>query len=127
MTTSHQRSSVSDRWLPESWLWPLLDRAEPAHEGEVWNAGGQALVMQDAIPRALTLVAAQAQTAEAFGFKWKKRDTFESPASLARMRTWLIERYGDIAAASWLFDGAQAPIVLDAGCGAAMSAIELFG
>ena len=43
---------------------------------------------------------------ETFGFKWKKRDTFESAASLARMREWLVERYGDVAKAAWLADTA---------------------
>ncbi|MBV8162027.1 MAG: class I SAM-dependent methyltransferase [Acidimicrobiia bacterium] len=62
---------------------------------------------------------------EAFGFKWRRRDTFDSPASLARARAWLIERYGDIANAGWWSEYGDAPLLLDAGCGAAMSAIEL--
>lgn len=127
MTTSHQRSSTSEPWAQASWLWPLLDRAAPAREDEVWTSGGQSFVAKHAIPRARELVEAQAQTAEAFGYKWKKRDTFESPTALARVRDWLNSRYGDMTRASWLFEGGRVPVVLDAGCGAAMSAVELFG
>lgn len=92
----------------------------------MWDISGQSFVMRDAIPRAATIIEAQTQTAEAFGFKWKKRDTFESPTALNRVREWLTARYGDMAKAAWLFDGTDAPIVLDAGCGASMSAMELF-
>lgn len=89
--------------------------------------GGQQFVMRDGIPRSKVLVsAAQAQTEETFGFKWKKRDTFESPASLARMRAWLVERYGDPVKASWLGDHGERPLLIDAGCGAGMSGLELF-
>ncbi|MDA0261602.1 MAG: class I SAM-dependent methyltransferase [Proteobacteria bacterium] len=72
------------------------------------------------------LSAAQAQSGDAFAYKWKQRDTFESSVSLARMRTWLRERYGDVAGADWWQDYGDQPVVLDAGCGAAMSARELF-
>src|SRR5207244_5838591 len=58
---------------------------------------------------------------------WKKRDTFESSASLARIREWLISRYGDVASAPWLAEHGERPLLIDAGCGAGMSALELFG
>jgi SAM-dependent methyltransferase len=69
----------------------------------------------------------QDQTSQVFGFKWHKRDTFESPASLARMRTWLVERYGNVASADWLTASGKRTLLLDAGCGAGMSALELLG
>lgn len=125
-TTSPQPFSRSEAWVPAAWLWPLLARTHAAGEGESWTLGEQSYVMQGAIPRATKILETQAQTAEAFGFKWKKRDTFESPTALARVREWLNARYGDMAQCDWLFDGAESPIVLDAGCGAAMSAVELF-
>jgi SAM-dependent methyltransferase len=40
------------------------------------------------------------------------------------MREWLLTRYGDT---TWLSEHGTMPLVLDAGCGGAMSAIELFG
>ena len=42
------------------------------------------------------------------------------------MKRWLIERYGDVSAAPWWDQYGVHPVVLDAGCGAAMSALLLF-
>jgi SAM-dependent methyltransferase len=39
----------------------------------------------------------------------------------------LVERYGDMAEAGWLAEHGDKPLLLDAGCGAGMSAIETFG
>ncbi|EKS35628.1 hypothetical protein HMPREF9696_01840 [Afipia clevelandensis ATCC 49720] len=78
------------------------------------------------IPRAREFVSeAQGQTREAFGFKWAKRDTFEGRLA-DNMRSWLIEKYGDVTNAEWLFQSGKHPIVLDAGCGAALSGLALF-
>ncbi len=97
-------------------------------EGLEFSLGSQAFVVRDGLPRSSKLVSAeQAQTSEAFGFKWKKVDTFDSPASLARMREWLVERYGDLATAPWLAEHGEQPLLIDAGCGAGMSALELLG
>jgi SAM-dependent methyltransferase len=121
---SSPRSAVFEQ---SPWLWPLLGRAAAPQEGEAWRSAGAPMVMRGGLPRAQNLVsAAQAQTEGSFGFKWAKRDTFESDASLQHLRSWLMSRYGDMREASWL-TGADRPLVLDAGCGAAMSAIELFG
>ena len=110
-----------------AWL-PALLGVPSLGEGSTFELGGQAFLVRDGIPRSQVLIsAAQAQTSDAFGFKWQKRDTFESAASLARMRGWLIERYGDISNAPWLAEHGDQPLLIDAGCGAGMSAIELFG
>jgi SAM-dependent methyltransferase len=69
----------------------------------------------------------QEQTADTFGYKWAKRDTFESEASLARQKAWLIERYcggRPEVRDEWFAGGSKT--ILDAGCGAAMSALLLF-
>lgn len=107
------------------WLWPLLGTEGP-WTGER-SIAGQKMIVRDDIPRAVALVSeAQAQTEETFGFKWKKRDTFDSPASLARVDAWLTEKYGDLAENKW-FDGlGEHPLVLDAGCGAGVSSTEYF-
>jgi len=108
------------------WLWQFLDVAPPT-EGETFGLGGQFFIMRNAIPRSQVLISdAQAQTEETFGFKWKKRDTFESSANLTRMRAWLVERYGDPQHAGWLDDHGESPLMIDAGCGASMSGLELF-
>lgn len=70
----------------------------------------------------------QDQTRETFGFKWAKRDTYESPAMQAAAQAWLIQRYcsGDITQVdAWLGD--ERKTILDAGCGAGFSALLLFG
>jgi SAM-dependent methyltransferase len=107
------------------WFKDLFLSPPPQSEGETALIAGQNFVRKSGLVRELKLVSsAQKQTEETFGFKWKKRDTFESATSLARMREWLLERYGDVAqSAPWLTDGAT---VLDAGCGAGMSGLELF-
>ncbi len=107
------------------WLADLLGATMPA-EGQSVEAHGRALAMRDGILRARELIsAAQDQTKDTFGFKWAKRDTFEGEP-LKFLRQWLIEKYGNIAAAPWLFATSANPILLDAGCGAAMSALALF-
>jgi SAM-dependent methyltransferase len=72
--------------------------------------------------------ARQSQTEKAFGFKWAKRDTYESPAVLESSRRWLLERYcgGEKSVVDgWLAGGRK--LIVDAGCGAGFSAMLLFG
>jgi arsenite methyltransferase len=69
----------------------------------------------------------QDQTKDIFGFKWAKRDSYESPAFNEAARTWLFERYcgGDPAVLDgWL--AGERKIILDAGCGSAFSALLFF-
>ncbi len=72
--------------------------------------------------------ASQLQTRDAFGFKWAKRDTYESKAVKDSTRNWLFERYcsGDPQLLSgWLAGNRK--IILDAGCGSGFSALLFFG
>jgi len=73
------------------------------------------------------LSASQSQTADVFGFKWRQHHTFDTPAMMAKAASWMVEKYGDVASAPWWDDYGQSPLVVDAGCGAALSALELFG
>ncbi|MBI6545436.1 MAG: class I SAM-dependent methyltransferase [Cyanobacteria bacterium NC_groundwater_1444_Ag_S-0.65um_54_12] len=69
----------------------------------------------------------QNQTADAFGFKWSKRDTYESEAVKEAARCWLLERYcgnDPRLLDDWLAGGRK--LILDAGCGAGLSALLLF-
>lgn len=70
----------------------------------------------------------QKQTEETFGFKWKKRDTYESPSVQAEWKRWLFEKYfdGDESRLSGLLGDSRKKI-LDAGCGSGTSAYLLFG
>lgn len=70
----------------------------------------------------------QDQTKSSFGFQWSKRKTYESDAVSDFGKGWLIERYCDNnpnVIDKWLSGGPK--IILDAGCGAAYSALLLFG
>lgn len=70
----------------------------------------------------------QQQTDQAFGFKWAKRETYESPASKANMQRWLVERYcaGDISRLDRWLAGSR-KLIIDAGCGAGFSGLLFFG
>lgn len=121
------KSHPESRFAPPAWLRTVLG-TESLADGAAFQVRGQDFVVRNGIPRSQKAVSAkQAQTSETFGFKWKMRDAFDSPVSLARMREWLIERYGDVAKAAWLADYGDRPLLLDAGCGAGMSAVELLG
>lgn len=92
------QSLASDTMMPD-WLWRYLGIAAPV-EGTAWSMTGHDFIMRDGIPRATaTMTEAQAQTEQTFGFKWHQRETFESKESLARMREWLVSRYGDLETA----------------------------
>jgi len=70
----------------------------------------------------------QQQTSDTFGFKWSKRETYESPAMRDAARAWLVARYcgGDVSVLDgWLSGGRK--VILDAGCGAGFSGLLLFG
>lgn len=126
---SSEPSANSDRRSLDTppWLADYLGVVVPPEGGSV-QLQGQPFVMQRGILRSKAMVSqAQGQTEKAFGFKWQLRDTFESKVSLARMREWLVDRYGKVSESAWLKEHGERPLILDAGCGAAMSALELFG
>lgn len=126
-------SSIASKALPAApnaapadWLTDLLGAPLPPEGGTV-DVRGRLLIMRDGILRAQdVLSAAQTQTSAAFDFKWSKRETFDGEA-LKFFQPWLFEKYGRVAAAPWLFETSETPILLDAGCGAALSILALFG
>jgi arsenite methyltransferase len=70
----------------------------------------------------------QQQTKDTFGFKWKKRETYDSPAVQAEWQRWLFEKYFDgklYELDNLLAGGGKA--ILDAGCGSGGSSMLLFG
>ena len=75
-----------------------------------------------------SLSPAQSQTKEAFSFKWAKADTYASQEVREEWRRWLLEKYfdGDEAGPA-AFLGTAGLRILDAGCGAGVSALVLFG
>lgn len=112
--------------MQNAWLASLLGTPIP-EEGESVETAGRTLTLVRGILRASEYVSeAQSQTRESFGFKWAKRDTFEGGVA-TYMRQWLVEKYGDVPNAPWFAEHGEHPVVLDAGCGAALSALALFG
>ncbi len=62
---------------PPPWLFDVLETKPVAEGGEI-VVDGRPLLLEDGILRAPAMVSsAQAQTSEAFGFKWAQRDTFD--------------------------------------------------
>ncbi len=69
----------------------------------------------------------QEQTKETFSFKWAKKSSYNSDWANANYQRWLREKYfaNDEGILNKVFSDGS--IVLDAGCGAGMSAIDLLG
>lgn len=70
----------------------------------------------------------QQQTKTAFGYKWHRRQSYDTPALAAFTRQWLLDKYLDGRGerlAEWLDPGPS--VILDAGCGAGYSATAFFG
>lgn len=113
---------------PANWLANLIGVTDRPTEGTSAESLGIELQFRDGVWRSASAIsAAQEATSDAFGYKWARRDTFESAASLARARAWLEARYGDVAGADWWDDLGEHPVLTDLGCGAGMSGLLLFG
>ena len=69
----------------------------------------------------------QKQTQAAFDFLWKDNDRFQDEDTQAVLKTFYLENFGDVAAAPWWNEFATSPVIIDAGCGIGLSAINLFG
>jgi SAM-dependent methyltransferase len=83
---------------------------------------GNTYAIRAGIPRlVVTADEAQVQTSEAFGFKWKKRDTYDSPAAKENATRWCVEKYGFDSPAAWVKHFAGRESILDAGCGSGFS------
>jgi arsenite methyltransferase len=102
-----------------------VEQEGPAGEilaGSLRNSDGDRYAIRNGIARFVAVEdAGQRQTQNAFGFKWRRRDSYESPAMLGAARRWLVKRYGfgDVAAMQDFF--ATRRRVLDAGCGSGFS------
>ena len=70
----------------------------------------------------------QKQTAESFGYKWGRRDSYSSPEMRSAVRGWLHKKYFDesIAQKHTVLKKNQKKRILDAGCGAGLSFLALF-
>jgi arsenite methyltransferase len=121
---SQARSAVSE--ARTQWLWPLLGVQAPAEGEEIVMRGRRYVLRGGLLREREALSATQGQTSEAFAYKWRKRDTFESEAVQERARRWLIERYGPIDSPEFWAEHGERPLLVDAGCGAGYSALAVF-
>jgi arsenite methyltransferase len=103
----------------------LFGRPLPT-EGGTLDVDGRQLVMRGGVLRGGEIEdAGQAQTAETFGYKWGRKESYHSEHLRKKTKAWLVERYGDLP--EMLETGHHAPLVLDAGCGSGFTAELLFG
>jgi arsenite methyltransferase len=110
-----------------SWFEDLIGRRLPVDGGSL-EVDERSFVYAGGILRSLQAISAnQRQTSDTFGFKWHQRESYESPTVLSAIREWLLERYGSPQEMSWLFAADRPQILLDAGCGSGLAALELFG
>jgi arsenite methyltransferase len=113
------------------WFEDLLGAPLPMEGGRV-TVHGHSLVMTRGLLRdTMVIDASQQQIRETFGFKWAREDTYSSPGVLQATQKWLVERYGDLSRADawrrWRSMPGGTPLVLDAGCGAGLTANLLIG
>jgi arsenite methyltransferase len=95
-------------------------------EGGTLVACGRRLVMRGGVLRGGEVEdAGQAQTAETFGYKWGRKESYHSDHLRQKTRAWLVERYGDLLGLLNRRD--DLPLLLDAGCGSGFTASLLFG
>ena len=91
-------------------------------DGVLRSPGGRSFAVRKGIPRFTdTADPGQAQTRDAFGFKWARQDTYDSQASRDRMGRWLVERYGFPSVDAWSSHFSMFDRVLDVGCGGGLS------
>jgi arsenite methyltransferase len=92
-------------------------------EEGVLRASGRRYAVRAGIPRLVApLDPGQAQTAESFGYKWSRRETYGSEELADVARRWFVERYGFDDPAAMRAHFGQADRILDAGCGSGFSA-----
>lgn len=111
--------------MKPTWVERLLGGPVPP-DGETFERGSRTLVVQGGVIRDLGVADLdQAQTRDAFAFKWSKLDSYKSERMREVIGPWLKERYGDLIATLGPIDD-RMPLVLDAGCGSGNAASIIF-
>lgn len=65
---------------------------------------------------------AQLQTSNAFGYKWGRRDTYDSTAMRSLAVDWMSKKYGASSLAEWVGFYSSRRRILDLGCGSGFTA-----
>lgn len=82
-------------------------------------------LIEHQIPRQKSVfTSSQSQTADSFGFKWAKRETYESEQAMAMQRDWVLGRYQ--LSEQEILEMIRGRKFLDAGCGASQGALLAF-
>ncbi len=100
-----------------------LSRATGTSEAEALRAqdGVEYPIVRGIARFVRTTDEAQAQTSQAFGFKWKKRDTYDSPAAKREAAKWYLEKYGFASLDEWATYFDRRESVVDIGSGSGFS------
>lgn len=91
-------------------------------EGSLRSGEGERYEIRNGIARFVGVCdKGQAQTSATFGLKWRRRDSYDSPAMRGAFQDWMVKRYGfgELRAMQEFF--ASRSRVLDAGCGSGFS------
>lgn len=90
--------------------------------GRLRGDDGREFPIARGIPRfVLTSDAGQTQTSQAFGFKWKKRDTYDSPAAKGAAAKWYLEKYDFASLDDWAAYFDRRESIIDIGSGSGFS------
>jgi hypothetical protein len=114
--------------LEKNNFWSKQFSSGELKENESIKISGQDYILKSGILRSKSIYSQnQSQTKKAFGFKWNKRNTYESGQVQRHSRNWLIQKYlggRTELLKKWLRPGV---LLLDAGCGSGFSLLLLFG
>jgi SAM-dependent methyltransferase len=114
--------------LEKNNFWSKQFSSGELKENESIKISGQDYILKSGILRSKSIYSQnQSQTKKAFGFKWNKRNTYESGQVQRHSRNWLIQKYlggRTELLKKWLRPGV---LLLDAGCGSGFSSLLLFG
>jgi ubiquinone/menaquinone biosynthesis C-methylase UbiE len=105
----------------------VLETSDAVHSQEILTGflrteDGTQYPIRNGVPRfVLTQDIPQLQTGEAFAFKWKKRETYDSPTFKEDIARWCIEKYGFESLEAWADYFNSRESILDVGCGSGFS------
>jgi arsenite methyltransferase len=110
------------QWFQELFAAPL-----PEEDGLATLGGRECRRLRGILRFDGDLTPDQQQTQKIFDFLWSSNDRFQDEAAQSALREFYIENYGDVPKAAWWTDFKQPPLIIDAGCGIGLSALNLFG
>jgi len=90
--------------------------------GQLITQNGMSYAVDNGIPRLIAFAdAGQQQTSQTFGYKWGRRETYDSTAFKQISSSWMIEKYGFQSLEEWARSFSNRSRILDLGCGSGYS------